>query len=125
MAGENPIDVSQYPDQFFYITFHAAIAEDLADGYFFYCERDIVIDEVFAVVDTADDNTTVDITKGAGGTSIFSTVITTGTVDTISTGTVSPTENYCPAGTILHLNVTNVDTATGALVQARARTRLK
>jgi len=125
MAGENTIPVSEYPDQFFDITFTGAIVEDIADGYFYYCERAIVIDEVFAVVDTADNDVTVDIKKGAGGTSIFTTVITTASVDTIASGTVSPTENFCPAGTLLHLDVTNVNSATGALVQARARTRIK
>lgn len=123
MPGENPLPISVTPDFAQDVTFTGAIAEDVADGYFYYAERDLVVDAVHAITDTADNDMTVDIKKGAGGTSVLSSVITTGTVDTIAAGTVSPTENFVPAGTILHLDVANVNSATGVLVQMRIRTK--
>jgi hypothetical protein len=125
MAGENALPIQECPDHFQDVTWGGAIAEDVADGYFYYCERDTIVDAVFAITDTADNDVTVDIKKGAGGTSVLTTVATTATVDTIAAAVVSPTENFVSAGTTLHVDVTNVNTATGVLVQARIRTRVR
>ena len=126
MAGENALPIQECPDNICEnITWSGAIAEDVAAGYFFYCERDTIVDSVVAIVDTADANLTVDVLKGAGGTSVMTGVITTAVVDTAYLGTMSTTENWVTAGTTLHLTFANVDTATGALVQARIRTRIR
>ena len=125
MAGETALPIQETPDFLQDITWSGAIAEDIADGYFYYCERDTVVDAVHVITDTADNNATVDVKKGAGGTSVLSSVITTAAADTTYSGTMSTSENLVPAGTWLHLDFSNVDTATGVVVQARIRTTIR
>jgi len=125
MAGETVLPIQETPDFIQDITWNASIAEDIDESYFYYCERDTVVDAVFAITDTADNNATVDMVKGAGGTSVLSSVITTAVVDTAYSGTMDTSENLVPAGTTLHLAFTNVNTATGVLVQARIRTTIR
>tara|TARA_Y100001938_G_scaffold150556_1_gene242041 strand:+ start:4244 stop:4621 length:378 start_codon:yes stop_codon:yes gene_type:complete len=125
MAGETALPIQETPDFFQDVTWSGSIAEDIDETYFYYCERDTIVDSVVAITDTADDNMTIDVKKGAGGTSIFSTIITTAGADAVYAGVLSTTENLVPAGTVLHLNFANVDTATGVLVQARIRTRVR
>lgn len=125
MAGENALPIQETPDFLQDITWNASIAEDVDESYFYYCERDTVVDAVFAITDTADANATIDMVKGAGGTSVLSSVITTAVVDTAYSGTMDTSENLVPAGTTLHLAFANVDTATGVLVQARIRTTIR
>lgn len=123
MPGENPLPISVTPDFAQDVTFTGAIAEDVANTYFYYAERDFIVDAVHAITDTADNDMTVDIKKGASGTSVLSSAITTDEADVIKVGTPSATENFVPAGTILHLEFANVDSATGVLVQMRIRTK--
>jgi hypothetical protein len=126
MAGENALPIQECPDSICEnVTWTGSIAEDIADGYFFYCERDTIVDAVVAITDTADNDVTVDLKKGAGGTSIMSTIITTASADTIASAVMDTAENLVDAGTTLHLDVSNVNTATGVLVQARVRTRVR
>jgi|LULN01.1.fsa_nt_gb hypothetical protein len=125
MAGETALPIQETPDFFQDITWSGSIAEDIADGYFYYCERDTIVDSVIAITDTADNDVTIDVKKGAGGTSVFSTIITTAAADTVASGVMSTTENMVPAGTVLHLDFSNVNSATGVLVQARIRTRVR
>ena len=124
MPGESPLPIDVTPDFMQDVTFTGSIAEDVADGYFYYAERDLIVDAVHAVTDTADNDVTVDIKKGAGGTSVLSSAIAVNSADAIKVGTVSPTENFVPAGTIRHLDIGGtVNTATGFLVQMRIRAK--
>ena len=127
MAGENTIDVSQYPDQFFEVTAHFAKVEDMVDNqYLYYCERDIVVDAVNVVYNTDNDGDfTIELKKNIGGTSVFTAALQAFTKDTVHTASFNTSEHYCPAGTMLNLVYTGDSAAQGLVVQMRARTRLK
>ena len=125
MAGETVLPIQETPDFIQDITWHATLVQDVNECYFYYCERDTVVDAVFAITDVADADATVNVVKGAGGTSVLSSVITTVSEDIPYSGTMDTSENLVPAGTTLHLAFTGVDTALGFLVQARIRTTIR
>ena len=126
MAGETVLPIQETPDFIQDITWNAPTE---GNGYFYYCERDTVVDSVVAINDGADAGLTVDITKGAGGTSILSSAITIAAADTTGVGTLDTSENLVPAGTWLHLTyadgTSDADSTAGLCIQARIRTTIR
>lgn len=132
MAGTNTVDVSQYPDHFQILTKHfpSGSTSD-ANGPFFYCERDTVIDAAFAASEDADANLTFTVKHAPSGTVVGSATAITNAMavtaaDTIVTGTIDTANNFVPAGSIVHVVVggTADDTSAHSFVQVRFRTRI-
>ena len=133
MAGENTIDVSQYPDHFQILTksFPGGTATDNT-GPWFYCERDTVIDAAFAISEDADANLTFTLKHAPSGTVVGSATAITNAMavtaaDTVVTGTIDTANNLVPADSIVHVVVAGTADGAGeaASVQCRFRTRLK
>ena len=126
MAGENVLPITECPDMISEtFAFQFSITEDFQNTYLFYCERDTVVDAVFAIIDTADNDSTVDVKRGVSGTSVLTTPLAMDTPDAIKTGSISTTENFVSAGTTLWMEVDGLNTAAGAILQLRLRTRIR
>ena len=136
MAGENPIDVSQYPDQFQNIVVQLATAADAAadvdDSLVYYAERDTVIDAAILMATAGDADQTIQLKRldsattdpDSAGTA-FSNAQVIAAAYTPYELTITATENYIPAGSMVAVNIENAGTAGEITLQLRLRTRLK
>lgn len=147
MAGENVLPVSEYPDDFQYIsvTLGADTVDTTAtlDAYIMYCDRDIVVDAAYlslTTVDASNDATytlqyvpsglqdTAGVTpvgpEGSG--TAFTNAATSGTTaDATVAWTITETANFIPAGNRIALKVVGTSDVEGLNVTLRYRTRLK
>tara|TARA_R100000664_G_C2759104_1_gene148545 strand:- start:1736 stop:2155 length:420 start_codon:yes stop_codon:yes gene_type:complete len=139
MAGENTIDVSQYPDQFqtlsVVVTGVGATLADSDDFPLYYAERDTVVDSVFFISATADANDTFQLKRldaaatdpDSAGSNLTGQQIINAAYTPVD-AVVSTTENYIPAGSMIALNVeagSTGDEHSSITVVIRFRTRLK
>jgi hypothetical protein len=148
MAGETTLPAQYYPDDFQMLTYALNNFGALAvDTPWFYCDRNIIIDEVIVGVSTAGtggSSPTVSISKTTGGTAatpalpLASLVVISSTVSLAATGTtvmttdsatkfLDKTTNFVDAGNWVAFDLTGT-MPTAALVGAitiRFRSRPK
>tara|TARA_R100000742_G_C4174308_1_gene11539 strand:+ start:89 stop:502 length:414 start_codon:yes stop_codon:yes gene_type:complete len=137
MAGEQTLDVTQYPDIFGYFTTTISstnITSDDGDAIIFIADQDIVVDSITFMFDEDDAaNFNIKVTKSPSGTVPGSgTDICTAITDTVGaytsiSGVVSTTENHVPAGNYLALAFTDTVSASVDIIHVtvRYRTRLR
>ena len=141
MAGQTPLVIDSsgvnhsVPDHFqdvvVNITGVGAVLADADDFVIYYAERDTVVDAVFMISSVGDANDTFGlkrITSGqdpdSAGTA-FTNLQVAAAAYTPYTLTITETENYIPAGSMVALN-TEIDTASvgNLTIQMRLRTRV-
>ena len=141
MAGQTPLVIDSsgvnhsVPDHFqdvvVNITGVGAVLADADDFVIYYAERDTVVDAVFMISSVGDPNDTFGlkrITSGqdpdSAGTA-FTNLQVAAAAYTPYTLTITETENYIPAGSMVALN-TEIDTASvgNLTIQMRLRTRV-
>ena len=136
MAGEQTLDVTQYPDIFGYFTTtvsSANIDSNDGDAIIFIADQDIVIDSITFMFDEDDSsNLSIKVTKSPSGTVPGSgTDVCTAIDDSVGAytsvpGVVSTTENHIPAGNYLGLSFTDSSPSIDIIhVTIRYRTRLR
>jgi len=136
MAGENTILSSQYPDQFQNIVVQLATAADAAadadDSLVYYAERDTVIDAAILMATAGDADQTIQLKRldsattdpDSAGTA-FSNAQVVAAAYTAYELTITTTENFIPAGSMIAVNIENAGTAGEITLQLRFRTRIK
>ena len=136
MAGENTILSSQYPDQFQNIVVQLATAADAAadadDSLVYYAERDTVIDAAILMATAGDADQTIQLKRldsattdpDSAGTA-FSNAQVVAAAYTAYELTITTTENFIPAGSMVAVNIENAGTAGEITLQLRFRTRIK
>ena len=136
MAGENTIDASQYPDQFQNIVVQLSTSADAPadadDSLVYYAERDTVIDAAILMTTAGDADQTIQLKRldsattdpDSAGTA-FSNAQVIAAAYTPYELTITTTENYIPAGSMVAVNIENAGTAGEITLQLRLRTRLK
>ena len=137
MAGESTIDASLYPDQFETIVVQLSTAADTPadadDTLLYYAERDTVVDAAFIMTTTSDADQTYQLKRldaattdpDSAGTA-FSDAKVLSAVYTAFEYTITPTENFIPAGSMIAINIEGTGTAAMEVtVQLRIRTRRK
>tara|TARA_R100000664_G_C2715741_1_gene110924 strand:+ start:104 stop:514 length:411 start_codon:yes stop_codon:yes gene_type:complete len=136
MAGENTIPSSQYPDQFQNVVVQLATAADAAadvdDSLVYYAERDTVIDAAFLMATASDADQTIQLKRldsattdpDSAGTA-FSNAQVIAAAYTPYELTITTTENFIPAGSMVAVNIENAGTAGEITLQLRLRTRIK
>ena len=124
MPGENPLPIGVTPDTIDTITFHGAIAEDLpAQHYFYYAERDVVVDAFHAINDTADSGATVDLKDD--GTSVLTAALDISGADAVKTGALDSTKNLIKAGSLVTIHFASITSAANVVVQMRVRSKVR
>jgi len=124
MAGETTLPISVIPDTFDTITFHAAIAEDLpTQHYFYYAERDVIVDAFYAINDTADSGATVDLKDD--GTSVLTAALDISGADAVKTGSIDTSKNIISAGSLVTIHFASITEANNVVVQMRVRSKRK
>ena len=136
MAGENTILSSQYPDQFQNIVVQLATAADAAadadDSLVYYAERDTVVDAAILMATAGDADQTIQLKRldsattdpDSAGTA-FSNAQVVAAAYTAYELTITTTENFIPAGSMVAVNIENAGTAGEITLQLRFRTRIK
>jgi len=136
MAGEQTLDVTQYPDIFGYFTTtisSANITSADGDAIIFVADQDIVVDSITFMFDEDDSsNLSIKVTKSPSGTVPGSgTDVCTAISDSVGaytsvSGVVSTTENHVLAGNYLALAFTDSSPSIDIIhVTVRYRTRLR
>lgn len=136
MPGYRPLLAKSTPDQFktWEHIYHSAPA---AGTYpIFYCERDIIVDEVIIMTSVAGTSITFDIKKAATISASGAATILTGTISgsaqALSFGTIDTTANLVPGptgtsltnGNLLFLTIGGTVTSWIGSIQIRYRTRI-
>ena len=136
MAWENTILSSQYPDQFQNIVVQLATAADAAadadDSLVYYAERDTVVDAAILMATAGDADQTIQLKRldsattdpDSAGTA-FSNAQVVAAAYTAYELTITTTENFIPAGSMVAVNIENAGTAGEITLQLRFRTRIK
>jgi|TARA_R100000479_G_C6229564_1_gene144690 hypothetical protein len=124
MPGETTLPIDVTPDTFDTITFHGAIAEDLpAQHYFYYAERDVVVDAFYVINDTDDTDATVDLKDD--GTSILTAALSIAGQDAVKTGSIDTSKNIISAGSLVTIHFASITEANNVVVQMRVRSKRK